>query len=190
MRAENVCANLTSTPTSFTTVVLFCQTFPSTNVPLPIPSSGTVGTMSSTLVIPSGSGGTIADVNVKNLVGTHTFMGDLDFNLASPAATSVQFMASACGTAENFNINFDDSAAPGPWPCPPITGGTFQPSNPLSAYIGQASAGTWTLTINDNESGDSGVLQSWGLEICIENNDLFADGFETGNTSAWSSVVP
>ncbi|MDX1997347.1 MAG: proprotein convertase P-domain-containing protein [Thermoanaerobaculia bacterium] len=186
--ANNVCADLTSAVRSFTTVAIVCQTFASTNVPLPVPPTGTSGTTVSTLTVPAG--GVISDVNVRNLVGTHTFMGDLNFNLTSPAATSVQFMGSACGTAENFNINFDDEAAPGPWPCPPTTGGTFRPTSPLSAFDGQSSPGTWTLTINDTASGDSGVLQSWSVEICIENTQVFADGFNAGNTSAWSSTVP
>lgn len=189
--AENVCGQAISTPTSFTTVLLICSTFASTDVPVAIPEGGgTQGTTTSTLTIAAANGGTIADVNIKNLVGTHTFMGDLNFNLTSPAATLVQVMANACGDVSNFNLNLDDQAAPGPWPCPPTTGGTFRPSNPLSAFSGQDSTGTWTLTVNDTANLDAGQLQSWSLEICIEDNSMFSDGFETGDTSAWSLVFP
>lgn len=190
VKAINVCGNVQTTASSFTTVLLVCQTFPSTNVPLPIPPTGTSGTTISTLSVPALSAGTIADVNVKNLVGTHTFMGDLNFNVSSPAATSIQVMGNRCGTAENFNLNLDDAAAPGDWPCPPTDGGTYRPTNPLSGFIGQNSGGTWTLTINDTAGGDAGILQSWSLEICIEDTRIFDDGFETGNTAAWSIVVP
>jgi subtilisin-like proprotein convertase family protein len=141
------------------------------------------------LTIPGGEGGTIADVNVLNLVGTHTFMGDLDFNIESPGATSVQIMERRCGTAENFDLNLDDEAAPGDWPCPPTDGGTYQPTESLAAFAGEDSTGLWTLTINDNAGGDSGQLDSWSLEICIESDRVFADGFESGNTSGWSHTV-
>jgi hypothetical protein len=75
-------------------------------------------------------------------------------------------MAPSCGTANSFNLNLDDEAAPGPWPCPPADGGTYQPSNPLSLFDGQNSAGTWTLMIQDNANGNGGRLDGWSLEIC------------------------
>lgn len=46
------------------------------------------------------------------------------------------------------------------------------------------------VTVAEHAGQDVGVLQSWSLEICIENVTLFADGFESGTTSAWSAVVP
>lgn len=190
--ATNVCGETTSASRSFTTVLLTCQTFNSTNVPLRIPAgAGTSGTTVSTLSVSASAGGTIADVDVQNLVGTHTYMGDLDFKLSSPEATVIEVMSRACGTEENFNLNLDDAAAPGPWPCPPVGGGTYQPSNPLAGFLGEDSTGTWTLTITDNAAQDIGQLQSWGLEICIEQPDvIFVDGFESGNTSGWSGTVP
>ena len=117
-------------------------------------------------------------------------MGDIDFVLTSPSATSVEIMARACGTAENFNLNLDDEAAPGPWPCPPVGGGTYQPSNPLAGFDSASSAGIWTLTITDNAGTDTGTLQSWSLEICTEANQIFADGFASENTNAWSATLP
>ncbi len=115
------------------------------------------------MTIDAGAAGTIADVNVLNLIGTHTYMGDLGFNLDSPAATSVRLLNQACGSDENFDVNFDDEAAAGAPPCPPTDGGSYQPVSPLSAFVGEDSEGTWTLTINDNLGGDSGQLDSWGL---------------------------
>lgn len=135
----------------------------STDVPQTISSSGTP-TINSVLNI-SGSG-TIDDVNVLNLNGQHTWINDLDFNLASPGGTSVQIMARSCSSQDNFDLNLDDEAAPGSWPCPPIGGGTYQPSNPLSAFDGQSANGTWTLTINDNANLDGGSLDGWSLEVC------------------------
>ena len=187
--ATNVCGEATSTPFSFTTVIISCATFASTNVPQTIPDNASAV---STLTILPASGGTLVDVNVKNLVGTHTFMGDIEFSLRSPALTNVVVMARACGTAENFNLNLDDQAAPGAWPCPPVGGGTYRPSNPLSGFASESSTGVWTLTITDNASIDTGQLQSWSLELCIEGASavIFVDGFESGNTSLWSLSFP
>lgn len=140
-----------------------CTTYASTDVPKTISASGTPSVSS---IISVASGGTIVDVNVKNLVGTHTWINDLDFNLTSPAATAVQIMAQSCSSEDNWNLNLDDEAAPGSWPCPPTGGGTYQPSNPLSAFDGQSSTGTWTLRIDDNANLDGGSLTSWSLEIC------------------------
>ncbi len=140
-----------------------CTTYPSTDVPVEIPEN--TATITSVLNVPDNV--IISDVNVLNLNGTHSLIDDLDFNLTSPAATTVQIMARSCGSADDFNLNLDDEAAPGLWPCPPIGGGTYQPSNPLSAFDGQNSSGTWTLTINDNfPSEDGGSLDGWSLQIC------------------------
>ncbi len=190
--AGNVCDTITSGVFSFTTVLLTCETFASTDVPLAIPEGGgTSGQTTSTLIIDAAEAGTVADVNVLNLMGTHTYMGDLDFNLDSPAATSVRLLGQACGTDENFDVDFDDAAAPGAPPCPPTDGGTYRPASPLTAFSGEGSEGTWTLIINDNLGGDSGQLDSWSLEICIEDTGgIFSDGFESGNHGAWSNVLP
>ena len=75
------------------------------------------------------------------LNGTHTFINDLDFNLQSPRDTLVQIMARSCGSEDNFNLNLDDEAEPGSWPCPPPGGGPYRPSNPLSAFDGKARNG-------------------------------------------------
>ena len=166
--ANNVCGAQSSGVFNFGTVILVCETFSSTDVPLPIPDQGPV---TSSLTV--GVGGIVADVNVVNLVGTHTYMGDLDFNVESPASGSVMVMGRACGTDEDFDINLDDEAPPGAWPCPPTDGGTYQPTEALAAFDGEDSTGTWNLVINDNAGGDSGELESWGLEICTESNAEF-----------------
>lgn len=142
-----------------------CTTYNSTDVPKAISSSGTPSVSS---VLSVGSGGTIADVNVVNLNGTHTWINDLDFNLRSPAGTQIQIMAQSCNSEDNFNLNLDDEAAPGSWPCPPTGGGTYRPSTALSAFDGQNSSGTWTLIVDDNANLDGGSLNGWGLQICTQ----------------------
>ena len=141
-----------------------CGTFSSTNVPIAISASGTP-TVTSTLIIPTG--GTINDLNVVSLVGTHSYISDLTFTLTSPSGTSVVLFDQICGNENNFNLSLDDESAPGALPCPPVGGGTYQPENSLSAFDGENMSGTWTLTIEDHANDDGGSLTSWGLEICF-----------------------
>ncbi|MCB8966900.1 MAG: proprotein convertase P-domain-containing protein [Ardenticatenaceae bacterium] len=160
-------ATATNTPLPTNTPgPISCSVYNSTDVPKTISTSGTP-TVNSVLNV--ATSGTIADVNVLNLNGTHTWINDLDFNLSSPAGTNVQIMARSCSSEDNFNLNLDDAAS-GTWPCPPTGGGTYPPSNPLSAFNGQNSAGTWTLTIHDNANLDGGSLNGWSLEICVEGS--------------------
>ena len=135
----------------------------STDVPKAILSTG-APVVTSTLTI-AGGGGVIVDLNVVNLNGSHTYIGDLSFILQSPAGTQVEIMAQSCGSEDNFNIHLDDEAAPGVWPCPPTDGGTYPPSNPLSVFDGENSAGIWTLIVTDHADQDGGSLNGWGLEI-------------------------
>jgi subtilisin family serine protease/subtilisin-like proprotein convertase family protein len=166
VRANNICGvGDYASIFTFQTVLIQCRVHDSTDVPKVIPEGG--GSSGTTIsVLNVGDGGEIYDLNVHNLVGLHTYMGDLDFFLDSPASTQVQLMEQACGTAENFDLNLDDEAPAGPWPCPPIDGGTYQPTGLLADFDGEDSTGTWTLSIVDNFSGDTGSLQSWSLEIC------------------------
>ncbi|WP_343635538.1 reprolysin-like metallopeptidase [Fluviicola sp.] len=146
---------------SFTTAS--CMTFNATNVPVTISASGTP-TVTSTLSI--AAGGTINDLDVVNLAGTHSWINDLTVTLTSPAGTVVTLWDQICDDEDNFNVNFDDEAAPGALPCPPVGGGTYQAQDLLSAFDGENMSGVWTLTISDAVNQDGGSLSSWGLQIC------------------------
>ncbi len=166
VRAANVCGNGPFSPGAvFKTVSSVCgDTIRTNNVPVRIPD--TISTVSSTLLVPTG--GTIADVNVVGLKGTHQYVGDLVISVISPANTEVILFNRSCNssTRKNFDINFDDEASSSTIPCPPTGGITRKPYQPLSAFDYQNSAGTWTLRIQDAADEDSGSLQSWGLRIC------------------------
>jgi subtilisin-like proprotein convertase family protein len=164
VRAVNACGNGTySTTFSFTTQNISCSTIASTDVPKTILT--TASTVTSTLNFTNNV--TITDLNLLNLVGTHTWINDLTIRLTSPGGTTVTLFQNICADQDNFNINFDDSgAAHGTIPCPPTGGGTYQPNQALSAFNGQSSQGTWTLTIIDSFDGDGGSLTSWSLQIC------------------------
>ncbi len=79
---------------------------------------------------------------------------------------------------------------------PPAMGGLVTPNNPLSAFTGESLNGTWRLSVQ--------ALWNWGgtrpevvNEWCLKSqfpvvlpDDIFSDGFESGDMSKWSSSVP
>jgi hypothetical protein len=92
---------------------------------------------------------------------------DLRFTVISPGmGTEVVVWDRPCGNHDNFNINLDDEAANSNWPCPPLDGLTYKPSNPMTPFDGLISNGTWTLKIQDLVNQDGGSLTSWGLKVC------------------------
>jgi subtilisin-like proprotein convertase family protein len=162
VRAYNNCGSAAFSPArNFTTSS--CASAPSANVPVAISATGTP-TVTSTLAIPIT--GSIIDVNVINLNGTHTWIHDLTITLKSPSNTTVTLFGAICNNEDNFNVNFDDAAPAGALPCPPVGGGTYQPQTALSAFNGQNPNGTWTLSVTDGANQDGGSLAGWGLEIC------------------------
>lgn len=166
--ANNICGDTTSSTSSFTTGTEVCQVFNSTDVPVVITDQGTP-TVTSLLNV--ATTGTITDVNVVNLAGTHSWISDLTFTLESPAATSVSLIDQACFNEDNFDLDLDDEAASGTLPCPPTDGLAYQPAGDLSTLDGQVTSGEWTLTISDAANIDGGQLNSWGLNICYIPND-------------------
>jgi len=102
----------------------------------------------------------------------HSWVGDLIVSLRSPAGTIVTLLSrpgpagAGCGD-DNMNVTFDDASSVNlqSW-CSGTTpwySGVAQPYQPLSAFNGQSSAGTWTLTVSDNNGQDTGTLVDWEL---------------------------
>ncbi|PJB14367.1 MAG: hypothetical protein CO118_08950 [Flavobacteriales bacterium CG_4_9_14_3_um_filter_32_8] len=141
-----------------------CNSTVSTAVPVTISSSGTP-TITSTINI--GVTGTINDIDVVGLIGTHSWINDLTVTLKSPQNTTITLWDQICANENDFNLNFDDAAASATLPCPPTGGGTYQPQGSLAAFNGEDPLGTWTLTIVDNFNQDGGALNGWGLNICL-----------------------
>lgn len=148
----------------FTFTTASCGIYTSTNVPVNISSSGTP-TITSTLNV--ATTGTINDLNVLDLVGTHSWISDLTVTLTSPAGTTVTLFSNVCDDENNFDVNFDDAAVSATLPCPPADGNTYQPEEALSAFNGENMNGTWTLSISDAYDQDGGALTGWKLEICF-----------------------
>lgn len=161
-------------------------TIASSNVPVAIIDNGTV---TSTLTVPFG--GSITDVNVLNLQGTHTWISDVEMALTSPQGTTVTLLNNPCGSNDNFNLNFDDAgAAYGTISCgtPMGAGGTYQPFAALSAFNGEDPSGVWTLTVYDQATGDVGFVNSWSLQVSASGSSTITVSNDAGVCEAAVTV--
>ncbi|MGK0363362.1 MAG: subtilisin-like proprotein convertase family protein [Saprospiraceae bacterium] len=161
VRSTNICGTGDWSETySFTTGN--CSFNVSADIPVTIPSDGTPAVFS-TLNIPFI--GVIYDLNVVDVIGSHSYLSDLIFTLTSPSGTSVILISEQCGSQDDFNITFDDSATGNP-PCPYDDGGTYAPTGNLADFNDENPQGDWILEVEDGADADGGALENWGLQIC------------------------
>lgn len=176
---SNRCGNgvpASATVRNFQTGVITCGfNFPATDF-----SNATIAaTANATATVPvTVTGGlTIGDLNV-NLNITHTYIQDMTIYLQGPAAIGspiVYLFREACGDNDNINCVVDDSGAAPACAGIPAISGNIAPFQPLSNLNGLAADGVWTLHVNDPYTGDSGVVNSFGLSICKVSPSLGVD---------------
>ncbi len=130
----------------------------------------------------------ITDLNV-DLQIAHTYVEDMTIILESPTGTQVVIFNGAndgC-SGDDMMLLFDDESA-NALAC--NTGNAFpepdyRPSNPLTAFDGENTLGTWTIFIQDSFNQDPGILNSWSLiydyEFVSAPLDVFLD--VTGNAT-------
>jgi subtilisin-like proprotein convertase family protein len=101
---------------------------------------------------------------------THTSNGDLDMSLTSPGGTTVIFSTDNGSTLDNaFNgTTWDVDAAT------TVTDAVYtnlvvqpllSPEGSFDNFLGQDPNGTWTLTIVDDASSNTGTLVRWDLTV-------------------------
>jgi M6 family metalloprotease-like protein len=78
----------------------------------------------------------------------HTWIGDLEVSLRSPAGTVVPLHQRAGRDADNLVATFTGDNTP-----------------PLAGLAGESAAGDWVLRVADREAADLGKLNSWRLEL-------------------------
>jgi subtilisin-like proprotein convertase family protein len=184
-------STLTAAPTGGTTVSAAQST------PVAIPTGPAVVT--STIVV-AGAPTYLADANLTTFI-THTFPGDLDITVTSPAGTVVTLTTDNAGTDDDvFNGTvWDDDANPA-GQVPYVTNNglvtdhayaigvlasPLVPEEALGAFIGENPNGTWTLTISDDTAADGGSLNSWSLDLTGGGSCLLPT-----TTTVTSSVNP
>ena len=82
------------------------------NCPAPIPD-GPGGNLTSTFDVTGCAGGLIEDVNVGVDI-VHTWIGDLDITVSSPAGTPVTVYNRDCGSEDDMAAIWDDEGGPFP----------------------------------------------------------------------------
>lgn len=159
--------------------VAFGQAYPSTDTPIAIPDGNPGGDVcgdpgpAATSTITVTDAGTISDLDIRlNLM--HTWIGDLTVTLSNGTTTvalisrpGADDSGAACGSGDDVSgsVYADDEGMSGtfednfPW----TVGDRFVPNEALSAFDGQALAGTWTLTVTDGGEADLGTLNEWEL---------------------------
>ena len=130
--------------------------------------AGSQGVIASTLDV--SVVGSIADVNVLDVTGSITRFSDLRISLTSPNGTEVILVDyDTCGADDNWDFSMDDEAAATLSCGQPVGGsGSFVPLEPLSAFDGQNSAGTWTLRVMDDRAGRTPTLAGWSLGLSFQ----------------------
>lgn len=157
-------------PASFHTQSVNCAPNDASDTPINISGTGTP-TVQSTLFVESD--GIISDVNIPLLRANYQPVNSLRATLISPAGTEVVLFDQNCGTTLNLLLGFDDDA-PNEIQCPPDDAIVFKPIEPLSAFIGENTAGNWTMRLEVVESGfgASGAFQDWSLEFCASETPV------------------
>ena len=166
VRAKNICGvGDWSSVSQFTTGQVFCSNSlqNSQTIIIPDTSSDTINSF-----IEVDISGEIRNVQISNISGKHTWVGDLSMNLISPSGTIVNLIDFICDDADDFSLGFSDEIGVSDIPCPLTDDRLYQPNGSLSALNGELAAGTWQLQIIDIATLDGGQLNNWGLEICTE----------------------
>ncbi|RMG77382.1 MAG: T9SS C-terminal target domain-containing protein [Bacteroidetes bacterium] len=155
------------TPFAFHTFTVDCTTFQSSDVPKNLPIQGTP-TIPSELIVTQD--GTITDVNIKGLKGEHDALADIAIYITSPSGTKVKLFDDLPCYVIPFNFTLDDEAA-FDIACPPIGGLAYRPQEPLSAFDGETTFGTWLLEVKITDPiGNGGFLSEWGVQFCSSIN--------------------
>lgn len=151
-------------PASFHTVSQSCQQVESTGGTVQISSLGLPYIQSKINITQSG---TISDINLKNIKGKHEAIADLAFRLKNPAGDTVTLLSALPCNSQDFNFGFNDESPNTTVPCPPNSGNSYKPVQPLSTFAGQDVAGEWTLIVAViNTLGNGGNFEGWSMEYC------------------------
>ena len=153
------------------------------------PADENITCVSTPTPIPEGPGGLLVTeivVNESSVIGevtahldiSHTYIGDLYIELSSPLGTTAVLHDAGGGWNNNINVTYsDEGAAPGSsYDCSCV----IQGIDSLSVFDGEDSSGVWTLRIIDTFWLDSGVLNSFCLDITPSTNFLTGSQGLTG----------
>ncbi|HSH03708.1 MAG TPA: M14 family zinc carboxypeptidase [Anaerolineae bacterium] len=138
-----------------------CTIYPSTDIGGTI--SGDATLISASPVI---STGTIVDLNLRDVTGTHPrTMQDVEFFLDGPSLfIRLSLRDTGCSNIADFNFDFDDDGVP--TDCDINDNTVYSPYSTLRSYNGEDAAGIWYLHVTDATGPRDGQLTGWSLEVC------------------------
>lgn len=130
-----------------------------TRAPMEIPD---LGSLTDTLTL-SASGIEVDRVELTVKL-SHNWVGDLVISLTSPTGTTSQFLGNLSGGAySGTSLSFTMDSV---------------------QFWGEQAIGAWTLTIEDNQPNDAGVLNAWSLQVIGDrtlgdDTYVYTDAFAT-----------
>jgi subtilisin-like proprotein convertase family protein len=131
-----------------------------TGLPAAIPDPGTVDTP-----LTVAGTGRVKGLRVRIGEITHPYVGDLRLTLIAPDGRSVVLVSGRGGAGQNLSGTvFDDAAASSVMTGSAPFTGSFRPEQALATLDGAPLAGTWTLRVTDQSSGQAGSVGAWGLD--------------------------
>ncbi|MEZ6194407.1 MAG: proprotein convertase P-domain-containing protein [Planctomycetota bacterium] len=121
-------------------------------------STGAANSIQDTIVIIDDTtiGSMTVDVDIS-----HTWVGDLEIDVTSPALTTVRLIDNQFGNTANLIGTYPGGTNMGQtaFALDPLGAGDF------SEFFGETTAGNWVMDINDTAFGDGGALNSWGVNF-------------------------
>lgn len=136
--------------------------------------AGTAGIGSATLNFLSH--GRVIDIDALVDI-THTYDADLIISLSHAGTTVLLSNRNGGSGGQNYTATvFDDAAAVAinaGYAYAPYNG-AFKPEQALAAFVNQDAFGLWTLTVSDNEGGDTGTINSFGITATVPEPGSFA----------------
>ena len=135
----------------------------------------------------------IDDVNVKVNI-THTYDSEMDIFLGfvDGAGTShcVELGTDNGSSSDNFfNTVFDDEALSSITTGSAPFAGSYRPEGSLAVLEGLPMNGTWTLYVNDDGSGDTGMLNSWELTLAHAGTQIQTCNLQATGCLDWTPGV-
>lgn len=101
---------------------------------------------------------------------THAYDADLVISLSHGGTTVLlSNRQGGSGGADYTDTFFDDAASVAinaGFAYAPYTG-SFRPQQALSAFFDKDAFGLWTLTVSDNEAGDAGTINRFGIAAAV-----------------------
>ena len=112
----------------------------------------------------------IIDLNLSDISGTHSNVGELIFVFIDQSGNADVLLRNICNGNQDFDITLDNEAASSNYPCPPTDGQNYLPFSSFDNVYGSMSRGDYTLIIEDGNDVNGGSLNNWGLDFCLSTD--------------------